>query len=155
MQNCLKRHVLAHCMITSPHWRVQSVEITRQGRLLHADLISLLGCRRTSYFVQPYINGLVQGRHNSSALAMELRLFCINPSTWWSHDMETLSASLVLCDGNPLVTNGFASQRASDTELWCFFSFQPIATPRTTEEDHFMLGWSQWITYLCLLQDAW
>ena len=30
-----------------------------------------------------YINGLVQERRNSSALAMELRLSCINPSIWY------------------------------------------------------------------------
>ena len=28
----------------------------------------------------PYMDGLVQERRNSSALAMELRLFCNNPS---------------------------------------------------------------------------
>ena len=28
------------------------------------------------------INGLVQERRNSSALAMELHLFCTNPSIW-------------------------------------------------------------------------
>ena len=30
------------------------------------------------YFIQTYIDGLVQERHNSSALAMELRLSCTN-----------------------------------------------------------------------------
>ena len=29
------------------------------------------------------IYGLVQERHNSSALAMELRLSCMNPSQWY------------------------------------------------------------------------
>ena len=29
-----------------------------------------------------YIDGLVQERHNSSALAMELRLSCTNPLIW-------------------------------------------------------------------------
>ena len=29
-----------------------------------------------------YINGLVQGRRNSNALALELRLSCTNPSIW-------------------------------------------------------------------------
>ena len=29
-----------------------------------------------------YIDGLVQERHNSSALAIELRLSCTNPSIW-------------------------------------------------------------------------
>ena len=30
-----------------------------------------------------HIDGLVQGRRNSSALAMELRLSCTNPSIWY------------------------------------------------------------------------
>ena len=30
-----------------------------------------------------YFDGLVQERHNSSALAMVLRLSCTNPSIWW------------------------------------------------------------------------
>ena len=34
--------------------------------------------------------------------------------------LETLSPLLVLSDGDPLVTGGFPSQRASDVELWCF-----------------------------------
>ena len=33
-------------------------------------------------YVIQHINGLVQERRNSRALAMELRLFCINPSKW-------------------------------------------------------------------------
>ena len=32
-----------------------------------------------------YIDGLVQERHNSSALAMELRLSCTNPSIFELH----------------------------------------------------------------------
>ena len=30
---------------------------------------------------------------------------------WWYHQMETFSALLALCEGNPLVTSGFPSQR--------------------------------------------
>ena len=30
---------------------------------------------------------------------------------WWRHQMETFSALLVLCEGNPPVTGGFPSQR--------------------------------------------
>ena len=37
----------------------------------------------------PHIDGLVQERHNSSALAMELRLSCINPSTYDSQTFES------------------------------------------------------------------
>ena len=32
------------------------------------------------YYMIEYIDGLMQKRRNSSALAMELRLSCINPS---------------------------------------------------------------------------
>ena len=32
-------------------------------------------------------------------------------SIWWRHQMETFSASLALCEGNPPVTGGFPSQR--------------------------------------------
>ena len=32
------------------------------------------------------IDGLVQERHNSSALAMELRLSCNNPPKWYSYN---------------------------------------------------------------------
>ena len=33
--------------------------------------------------------------------------------TWWCHVMETHSILLALCEGNPLVTGGFASQKAN------------------------------------------
>ena len=33
--------------------------------------------------------------------------------SWWRHDMETLSALLALCWGNPPVTGAFASQNSS------------------------------------------
>ena len=35
---------------------------------------------------------------------------------WWRHQMETLSASVDLCEGNPPVTGGFPSQRP--VTLW-------------------------------------
>ena len=31
--------------------------------------------------------------------------------TWWRHEMETLSALLALCEGNPPVTGGFPLKR--------------------------------------------
>ena len=51
---------------------------------------------------------------------------------WRRHDMETLSALLALCEGNPTVIGGFPSRRASNadfyvsfdidlTNYWCFF----------------------------------
>ena len=42
------------------------------------------------------IDELVQGRCNSSALAMELRLSCTNPSFGFLHACITIVASLIL-----------------------------------------------------------
>ena len=49
---------------------------------------------------------------------------------WWRHQMETFSALLTLCEGNPPVTGGFPSQRTvtrSDAE-WCFLWSAPQQT---------------------------
>ena len=39
--------------------------------------------------------------------------------SWWRHEMETFSAFLALCEGNPPVIGGFPTN-SSDAELWCF-----------------------------------
>ena len=72
-----------------------------------------------------HINGFVQERCNSSALAMELRLSCTNPSIYLWGIYSTLihyhfpksSLFLVICEGNPPVTGGFPPQRASNSEV--------------------------------------
>ena len=46
--------------------------------------------------------------------------------------METISALLVLCEGNPPVNGGFPSQKASDAELWCFL-WSEQTVEQTTE----------------------
>ena len=38
--------------------------------------------------------------------------------SWWPHDMETLSPLLALCEGNPIVTDVFTSQKDNNLELW-------------------------------------
>ena len=45
----------------------------------------------------PYldIDGLVQERCNSSALAMELRPFCTNPMIWWFRDIEVMTGHFI------------------------------------------------------------
>ena len=48
---------------------------------------------------------------------------------WWRHAMEMLSFLLSLCEGNPPVTSGFRSQRASNMSFLfviceCKYSFQ-------------------------------
>ena len=42
------------------------------------------------------IDGLVQEEHNSSALAMELRLSCTNPWKWLIHSQTSMTALLKL-----------------------------------------------------------
>ena len=87
------------------------------------------------------IDGLVQERRNSIALAMELRLSSTNPRNWcmkewkyifislWCYDMGTISELLVLwvgnplCVGNPPCTSWFPSQRANNVEPWCCLCF--------------------------------
>ena len=40
--------------------------------------------------------------------------------SWGRHDLENIYALLALCEGNPQVTGGILSQRASNAELWYF-----------------------------------
>ena len=40
----------------------------------------------------PYMDGLVQERHNSSALEIELCLSCTNPMIWWNTRFPDLKA---------------------------------------------------------------
>ena len=42
--------------------------------------------------------------------------------TWWRHQMETFSASLALCEGNPSVVGGIPSQRPVTWSFGVFFS---------------------------------
>ena len=41
--------------------------------------------------------------------------------SWWCHQMETFSALLVLCEGNPMVIGGFPSQRPVMRSFGVFF----------------------------------
>ena len=40
---------------------------------------------------------------------------------WWRYQMETFSSLLALCEGNPLVTGGFPSQRPVTQSFAVFF----------------------------------
>ena len=40
--------------------------------------------------------------------------------SWWRHEMEIFSAILALCEGNPPVTGGFPSERASNAGFGVF-----------------------------------
>ena len=56
----------------------------------------------------------------------------MRPFTWWRHQMETFSALLALCEGNPPVTGGLPL-RASNVGLWCFLWSAPEQTVRQTK----------------------
>ena len=50
--------------------------------------------------------------NSSSEAPLDLSKFCRHfEITWWSHQMETFSALLALCEGNPQVAGVFSSQR--------------------------------------------
>ena len=57
---------------------------------------------------------------NDVSLDIALIVVCHmkNIVSWWHHQMETFSALLVLCEGNPPVTGGFPSKRPV---TWCCF----------------------------------
>ena len=71
------------------------------------SIIDLVQCRkyRTGFWVWIGV-GLVINR--------------VADKSWWRHDMGTLSPFLTIFVGNPPMTGGFLSQRASNEVIWCF-----------------------------------
>ena len=53
-----------------------------------------------------------------------VRFLFYHRDTWWRHHMETFSALLVLCEGNPPVTGGFPSQRPVMRSFDVFFDLR-------------------------------
>ena len=53
---------------------------------------------------------------------------------WWRHVIGTLYTFLALCEGNPPVTGGFPSQRASNVELLCLVWCHPEQAIKQTSE---------------------
>ena len=48
---------------------------------------------------------------------------------WWHYDIEMHSILLAICEGNPMITGGFPSQRATrDVERSWFLCYQPEQT---------------------------
>ena len=58
------------------------LELQYHAQLLHIQ-INLEIDKASTAILKFQIDGLVQERHNSSALAMELRLSSTNPSIWY------------------------------------------------------------------------
>ena len=113
-------------------------------KLLSIVIMILFGDKYKHHLVKS--DGLVQERHNSSALAMELRLSRTNPLHWRHNECDGVlnhqlhncllnrlfrrrskKVSMLcvtgLCEENSPVTGEFPAQRASDAEnvsiWWC------------------------------------
>ena len=72
-----------------------------------------------------YPLGVTCMRHrNAPWLQTIIRPGCLIKS-WWRHQTETLSALLVLREGNPSVTGGFPSQRPVTRTFDVFFGVHP------------------------------
>ena len=75
-----------------------------------AENISIFQCRAKHRYVltqwdrETYVNWIIIG-------------------SWWRHQMETFSALLALCEGNP-IQRWIPLTKASDAKLWCFFDLR-------------------------------
>ena len=79
----------------------------------------LFSAQRSSW-TNHRLNGDVRRCNGSQAnLGFEFEF-----GTWWRHQMETFTASLVLCKGNSPVTGGFPSQRSVTRSFDVFFDLR-------------------------------
>ena len=73
------------------------------------------------YICCNFSNGRFVIYNKSTVTKITTKHTCKLHSSWLRHDMEALSALQALCEGNPPVTGGFPSQRASDAGFDAFF----------------------------------
>ena len=70
-----------------------------------------------------YFYVLILSDHNRTSLSSYGTCGAPTRRAWWPHHMEAFSALLAFCEGNPLVTGGFPSQRpvtrSFDVSLIC------------------------------------
>ena len=83
---------------------------------LSADITSI---RCASCGKQMFATLLCSGLDHISRI--DRYLTTTNNNTWWSHQMETLSALLALCAGNSPITVEFSGQRLVTRSLVFFF----------------------------------
>ena len=59
--------------------------------------------------------------HTFDSMHTYIYIYRYGSETWWRHQMETFSALLALCEGNPPVTGGFPSQKTVTQSFDIFF----------------------------------
>ena len=71
-----------------------------------------------------HVNNL-EAWHTTVPQHMMLSLMCSKAVTWWRHQMETFSESLVLCAGNSPVPGEFPTQRPVTRSFDVYFDLRP------------------------------
>ena len=84
--------------------------------LLNEDDISYW--MKHSFFEKEWLSQLTE-LPNATAIPIAYQ-----ESTWWRHQMETFSALLAFCTGNPLVTGEFPAQRPVTRSFEVFFGLR-------------------------------
>ena len=85
---------------------------------------------KNTFFVRPNLVIYSQMNNNEQFTQKIRRRFCyalfscsyLFYQSWWRHHMKTFSAVLALCEGNPLVNDGFPSQRPVTQSFDVFFA---------------------------------
>ena len=70
-------------------------------------------------------------------------------SSWLYHDINMFSESQAPCEGNPLLTGGFPSQKANNKELW--YPLCLASTSRWTNDSgwRFDISWCSSCHFIC------
>ena len=90
--------------------------LLRMWLLIHALSLSMF-----SYFSGVHCPVRYNVSHCDDGSCISADIDCGRYKSWWRHQMETFSALLTLCEGNPPVTGGFPSQRPVTRSFDVFF----------------------------------
>ena len=110
------------CLRMNTHWcffRVVSVKRTHFIKSLE-----------TKFFWKAIWFMLVFASNNAGVAKI------LHGKSWWRHQMETLSAFMALCEGNPSVTGGFPLQRPVTRSFDVFFYVSQNKQSHTASSRH-------------------
>ena len=96
-------------------WRDSAREKLRELYLYFSMLGDSTMLVTTLYLLDPPLcwNATLIGIYNGVGFMIK-----VSAAQWWCDDIETISALLAFCSGNPLVTGSFPHKGASKAELW-------------------------------------